>query len=120
MDIGIDFFSYSNSSDSNYTQILINETFISGAECITISVHKWHKNPVNSSQRTAPCHKTWPVLGIQLKPQSQRGQFVSARSQVMLVRVINPGILSSGNTGDNTDMAQWCRSIDDQAFILEK
>ena len=28
MDIGIDFFSYSNSSDSNYTRILINETYI--------------------------------------------------------------------------------------------
>ena len=62
MDIGIDFFSNSNSSDSNYTQILINETFISGAECITISVHKWHKNPVNSNQRTAPVTKPGPYL----------------------------------------------------------
>lgn len=62
MDIGIDFFSYSNSSDSNYTQILINGTFISGAECITISVHKWHKNPVNSNQRTAPVTKPGPYL----------------------------------------------------------
>ena len=56
MDIGIDFFSYSNSSDSNYTRILINETYILGAECITISLHKWHKNHMNSSsnQRTSP------------------------------------------------------------------
>ena len=84
MDIGIDFFSYSNSSDSNYTRILINETYILGAECITSSLHKWHKNHMNRQQqqpKNLSSHKTWSILGIQLKPQSHRGQFVSARSR---------------------------------------
>ena len=84
MDIGIDFFSYSNSSDSNCTRILINETYILGAECITSSLHKWHKNHMNRQQqqpKNLSSHKTWSILGIQLKPQSHWGQFVSARSQ---------------------------------------
>ena len=67
MDIGIDFFSYSNSSDSNYTRILIIETYILGAGCITISFHKRHKNHMNSSssnQRTSPVTKPGPFLAF--------------------------------------------------------
>ena len=57
MDIGIDFFSYSNLSDSNYTQILINETSMYFRSRVH---HKRHKNHVNSNQRTSPVTKPGP------------------------------------------------------------